>query len=290
MKELMPFERIMRELNVIAWAFECQFTEASSSVLALPMIHSKGRYLAGIYHIKSNTEMMMLQDYFRHYTERYENSKNPILVVNELRSIQEKTNKILAFYNENLTQNSKIVIDFKNNIPDDFEAESKYLEKHRGFLIVEDLNPLHIVFDEPEWGQSYRFNYATSNKELALFCQKLGAFIDKFDLNTEEPKPEKEKKRKYTAKHYALSYLFELDLQGKQPPKSDGGFAQSEIDKQGLERYGKTSFTKTIRSIIDFDRNTTKDLEQISKNWREIVLELSPNSEQLDAYLKKKGL
>lgn len=97
-------------------------------------------------------------------------------------------------------------------------------------------------------------------------------------------------KRNYTAKHYALSYLFELDLLGRPVPTSDGGLAQSEIDSYGIINYKKTSFTKAVRDVLCCDRNNEKQLRNISQNWRKIVLELSPIPAKLEAYLKSKGL
>lgn len=105
-----------------------------------------------------------------------------------------------------------------------------------------------------------------------------------------------DKPKRYTAKHYALSYLFELDLKGKHLPTNDGGFDQDKINKQGSELMGKeqkgnSGFMKAVREISNnYDRNKTDDLKQLSKNWRTKVMELSPNPGKLNQYLQDKGL
>jgi len=187
---LTVFERIMRELNVIAWAFECQFMEASKSVIETPMLHSKGRYLTGMYFITSNVEMLKLQYYITYYTNRFENTNNHTLLKRELLKISEKANNVLQYYNDNLTAKTEIVKKFQKNIPQQYKARSKYLEIHKGRIITHDLNPQHIVFAEdckhPDWKES-NFNYGTSNNELALFCQKLIDFIKDFEIQKTLP-------------------------------------------------------------------------------------------------------
>ncbi len=189
--KLTYFERISRELNIIAWAFECQFMNASTSVAETPMLHSKGRYLAGFYHITSNIEILKLQDYLKHYTERFEKTSNTILVTNELLKIHKKANNILKYYNENLTSNSNIVKEFHSNKPSDFKKQQKYFKYHSGKIITRDLNPWHIVFgkdaEHPNWGEA-NYNYLTDNQELALFCQKIIDFIDKFNITKQQSK------------------------------------------------------------------------------------------------------
>jgi len=193
---LTPFERIMRELNIVAWAFECQFMEASTNLAITPLLHSKGRYLAGIYHIKSNVEIIKLQDYIRHYTERFETSTNTVILINELLQIHEKANNILSYYNENLIDDAKIVNEFHNNTPNDFKEKTAYFDNHTGFIIADNLNPQHIVFGKENWNEYFEFNYITTNQELALFCQKLINFIDKFNLKDKEPQQSKSNTQK----------------------------------------------------------------------------------------------
>lgn len=108
--------------------------------------------------------------------------------------------------------------------------------------------------------------------------------------NNPEHKDETNKSRKYTAKHCALAYLFECDMNGLQPPKNDGGFAQKEIDSYGISNYNKKSLTKAVRTVVNYDRNNVSELNQISTDWREIVIELSGEPNKLDEYLKKKNL
>ncbi|MBU7571634.1 MAG: hypothetical protein KAF41_13455, partial [Flavobacterium sp.] len=179
---LTTFERINRELNIIAWAFECQSMEATTT-MSYPMLHSKGRFLFNFYKITSNIEMLKLQDYIKHYTERFETTNNTSLVLNELKKIHEKARSILDYHNENLTESSKLAIDFYENIPTDFEESIKYKKEHTATIVTENLNPYHIVFEEEfHFDKQPKYNYLSSNNELSLFCQKLIDFTEKFEI------------------------------------------------------------------------------------------------------------
>lgn len=129
---------------------------------------------------------------------------------------------------------------------------------------------------------------------LRMQLEALKIKLDKWNLEKEQTLTNNtitnKREKSYTAKHYALYYLFELDMTGRQLPLSDGGYAQSEIDEYGLSCFNKKSFTKTIREVLKYDRNSLKDLKGISQNWREIVLELSQDPLRMENYLKTKNL
>jgi hypothetical protein len=224
---LTVYERVMRELNVVAWAFECQFMEASTSVIETPMLQSKGRYMAGMYHITSNIEMIQLQDYIQHYTERFETTSNTVLVNNELLSIYEKATNILEYYNKNLTSNSEIVKQFHENKPQEFNEQQDYFKEHSGIIVVQDLQPQHIVFgmdfnsNEAQWTHN-EYNYPTTHNQLALFCEKLIDFINKFDIKNDNTS---------------------IDIQ-----QSDKSFSHAEKLEIALELIGdnETSYTSIV--------------------------------------------
>lgn len=99
--------------------------------------------------------------------------------------------------------------------------------------------------------------------------------------------------KKFTARHYALTYLFELAAEGGRVPTSDGGLNQKMIVAIGNERMGKngSGFVKEVRRIQrDFDLNNERDLNNISQNWKAIVLFLSNYNEKIINYLKIKEL
>jgi hypothetical protein len=100
----------------------------------------------------------------------------------------------------------------------------------------------------------------------------------------------------YTAKEYALAYLFDLDVQGKHIPIriNDATFDKEEIQNQARERnFPKKadSFYRAVLLINDkFDRNNPNDLSNISRRWKESVKELSMDWSKLETYLKSKKL
>lgn len=100
--------------------------------------------------------------------------------------------------------------------------------------------------------------------------------------------------QKYTDKHYALTYIFDMYAKGEQIPKSDGGFAAKTLRKKGQEITNKRSgdgFYRAVKYIAEsIDLNNRMALSSISQNWRDIILELSSNSTNLNNYLTTKGL
>lgn len=98
------FETIMKELNFVAWSFECQVSDVNYN--SLPVIHLKGRYLPSVINVQSNIQMLKLQDYFQHYTERFERANDKTVLSNELVEIYKRAKQIISFYDENLHSNS----------------------------------------------------------------------------------------------------------------------------------------------------------------------------------------
>ena len=100
--------------------------------------------------------------------------------------------------------------------------------------------------------------------------------------------------RNYTAKHYALTYILDLHSKGERIPTNDGGYAKSILESIGERKMGKNEgdgFYRAVRSINkDYDLNELQDLNQISLNWKNIILELTENKDLLIKYLNSKGL
>ncbi|WP_028123508.1 DUF6043 family protein [Epilithonimonas tenax] len=183
------FETVMRELNFVAWAFECQISDVNYN--SLPVIHQKGRYLPSLINVHSNIEMLKLQDYIKHFTERFESTNNTILVTNEIKQISERAKEIISFYEENLHSNSDCVKSYFKNLPNDFKDRMEYNDKHTALIVVDDLQIFDIYFevgvltfnvkDKNYYDENrYTISYLTDNSELLRFCQKLVDFADKF--------------------------------------------------------------------------------------------------------------
>lgn len=186
------FERIMRELNFVAWCFECQVSDVNFN--SLPFIHQQGRYLPNIINIKSNIPMLKIQDYFQHYTERFERANDKTVISNELVEIYKRAKQIISFYDENLHSNSDCVKSYLEKLPTDFKNKIDYNKKHTALIVVDDLQIFDIYF---EVGNSpfdfknknyydenrYTISYLTDNAELLRFCQKLIDFVGRFQVN-----------------------------------------------------------------------------------------------------------
>jgi len=111
-KKYSEFERTLRGLNMIKSIFESQFKKASVNILDSPLIHSDGCYLCGYFNIISNDETLSLSEFKNHYSKRYEKAKRNSLFINELKELKELAQQNLEFYNNELTEKSKIVKEF----------------------------------------------------------------------------------------------------------------------------------------------------------------------------------
>jgi hypothetical protein len=103
--------------------------------------------------------------------------------------------------------------------------------------------------------------------------------------NTALKEPEK-----LFAKHYALAYIFDSYSSGTTIPVGD---------KKEIERIGNTimgvgrgnSFYKNFNKLINQDLNSEQILlDFIGLNWREALLFLSKNPNEVKDYLQSKGL
>lgn len=197
------FETIMKELNFIAWVFESQISEQSKDISHLPIIHDKGRFLPNVIDIQSNIQMLKIQEYFQHYTERFEKVNDKTVLSNELIEIYKRAKQIISFYDENLHSNSDCVKTYFENLPDDFKSKINYNKKHTALIVVNDLQIVDIYFGlgnllfgfnaETYYDvKKYKIRYITNNSELLRFCQKLIDFVGRFQVNLSDVlEPEK---------------------------------------------------------------------------------------------------
>ena len=183
------FETIMKELNFVAWVFECQVSDVSYN--SLPVIHQKGRYLPNVISVQSNIQMLKIQDYFQHYTERFERANDKTVISNELVEIYKRAKQIMSFYDENLHSDSDVATSYFEKLPNDFKNKIDYNKKHTALIVVDDLQIFDIYFevgdltfnvkDKNYYDENrYTISYLTDNSELLRFCQKLVDFADKF--------------------------------------------------------------------------------------------------------------
>lgn len=278
------YDRVMHELNVVAWVFECQFMEASTSVIETPMLQSKGRYMAGM-HITSNIEMIKLQGYIQHYTERFEATSNTVLVKNELLSIYEKAINILEYFNKNLTSNSEIVKQYHENMPKEFNEQQDYFKEHSGIIVVQDLQPQHIVFgldfdsNEAQWTHN-EYNYSITHNQLALFCEKLIDFINKFNIkNDKKPQNKKQDSNNYSQKQVAIAYFFLDELINEETYEAILKKHTSTTSKKILQKLiVKTSQLTSLAENKTTDTKHLKDLKEAKRLLSGIKNEDAENS------------
>lgn len=107
-----------------------------------------------------------------------------------------------------------------------------------------------------------------------------------------------EVKVKYKAKEYALAYIFDLYSKGEQIPinrTNDAGFDKKILECIGSEKtngnFKGNTFYNAVKEIINkYNINSLQDLNLISSDWKNAVLAISENDNEIIKYLKNNSL
>lgn len=186
-KNITIFERIKRELNAIHWVVISQSLAKKNDVDNL--INEDGRFCR-IINLRSDRELISLEEYKQHYTERFENAKTNVLVKNELIEIYRTALVIKKMYDETLTYNNPLVKD----LFDSYKKNPKLLSEDLAFrtmiVLVVDYRVQNILFgydsnfnDQNTVFTIRDFNYQVFNDELIGYCYSLINFINTFEIS-----------------------------------------------------------------------------------------------------------
>lgn len=191
-------DRILRELEIIQTLFQAQKYQYCPDANFLPILdkHGKsgidGKYIAAL-DIFSDVELFNLQFYKRHFTERFESTSNLLLLTNQLIDIQEKAEKVKAYYDQYLSSTSQLFQDYienKNILP--AKEGIDLFEEHSAVVTISRYHFMELYFganrSQLPTGMTleHSFTYTCYNEILAEICQSLIDFI--CQLTTEKPK------------------------------------------------------------------------------------------------------
>lgn len=99
---------------------------------------------------------------------------------------------------------------------------------------------------------------------------------------------------KYTAKEFALAYIFDKHAKKELPPTNpiEGGLAKKIIKEEKPEDCPQQpdTFYRAVKKVLEYDLNNEKDLKYISNRWLDAVKKLSKDWQQTEQYLKDKDL
>lgn len=190
-------DKVLRELEIIQLLFKAQFQHHTyndfSSYILDNNGHSgiDGHYIAH-FDLFSNVELFNIQEYKIEFTERFEKTNNLSLLQNQLTEIREKAIDTRDFYNENLTAQKKIVKDFlkaKSELP--FVEDPQYVDRHSAVVTIVDyrIGEFYLgcnrTSDKKFWHDAiYVYSYITNNYELAVICQNIIEFVEKFEIGS----------------------------------------------------------------------------------------------------------
>jgi len=195
--EITITDRILKELQIIDRIFKSQLFRYDGEN-SYPFVNRNDEnksidtlYL-NYYNFLSDNELFELQSFKKEFTERFENTKNPELVLNQLVEINTKAIEVLEYFEKNLTQTSEIALDFlERNNKLGIEEGTKFNNKHLAVIIVQNYQISEIVSGTNRLDSSHseiRNHYAilkkygTFNELLSGYCKDIISFINKIPL------------------------------------------------------------------------------------------------------------
>lgn len=110
------------------------------------------------------------------------------------------------------------------------------------------------------------------------------------------PAPQQEQPIKFTAKEYALAYIFDLYANGRQIPinRIEGSLSKKEIEQYGKDNIQFIKPNTFYSAVKDLNKNYNvsiiKDLQNISQDWLNAVKSLAKDWKKTKAYLTAKEL
>ena len=97
------------------------------------------------------------------------------------------------------------------------------------------------------------------------------------------------KRKKLADKWHALLYLIEVEVYKKQIPVNiDGAFIRSEIEEIGKSRCNNSGqgFYRQVRDLKDDIISNASVKRLFNNNWKDTIIELSNNDENIIKYLE----
>ncbi|HEY1195542.1 hypothetical protein [Flavobacterium sp.] len=185
-KNITIFERIKRELNTIHWVVISQSLAKKNDVDNI--INEDGRFCR-IINLRSDRELISLEEYKQHYTERFENAKTNVLVKNELIEIYRTALVVKNLYEATLSYNNPLVKELYDSYRDNPKLLSEDLAFRTMIVLVVDYRVQNILFGYDSNSSNHNtvftirdFNYQVFNDELIGYCYSLINFINTFEI------------------------------------------------------------------------------------------------------------
>ena len=191
-------DRVLRELDIIENVFKSQYSKWDKSnpfpypeILDCKSDSVDGRYI-GYIDIKSNVELLNIQDFKNNITTRWEKANDRSLIKNQLIAIHNKATSVVNYYNQNLTNKNTIVKEYldKRNLfisNKQYEENEELIEYHNAVITIWDyyIDQIYLACNRgsPTLGRDYQFWYQTSNYDLANCAQEIISFIKNAEIN-----------------------------------------------------------------------------------------------------------
>lgn len=194
-RKISMFDRIKRELDVVAAIYKSQYFRSEEGELlgGISVLDKDGRSrIDGQYiqhmDIFSDVDLLNIQEFKRHITERYEATTNHVLLLNQLKEIRLKAAATIDFYNKWLTSGNQIVDDFLKDHGRPIKERIQESEKYHALVFVSGhfVTSIALGVEIGDYKHSPHrnlpFRYSANNQFLATLCQQILDFIHLFEL------------------------------------------------------------------------------------------------------------
>lgn len=154
-----------------------------------------------------------------------------------------------------------------------------------------DLELLNQIVDE----LNIQIGRKPNNENLPIILEVISVILNRENYkNVVEYK--NNKVLKYSAKEYALAYIFDLFSKGQQIPINrkeatlDAKYLKSIGEEKTKGNFKGDTFYRAVKEVKNYNLNDIKELNLISNNWKNAVLAISKNDNEIKKYFSNQNL
>lgn len=170
-------------------------------------------------------------------------------------------------------------IDEARDLKGDFECYGYDLE-----LLIKISNELNI-----------QIGRKPNNENLPIILEVIRDILNRENFNNEVGF-KNNSVLKYSAKEYALAYIFDLYSKGQQIPINrkeatlDAKYLKSIGEDKTKGNFKGDTFYRAVKEVNKYNLNSINELNMISNGWKNAVLSILKNDNEVKKYFSNKNL
>lgn len=265
-------------------------------ILSERKLELKNGYLQNIENDSKQFENI-LNKWFKH-EKRFIDDIIPLLKAIPSQNIESKRFAELQEASKNIVENVKLILESYEDTFNQNIKSYKYFFEKNGIIVPNDTNDFFrwIAIAYPDENLQFIIEAVKNPNNFKNYHEYKERLFNNPDWNDEKEEDflknvkkdtkEEDSKIKYTAKHYALTYILDCKAIGESLPHGN----KKELEKIGNKRIGigrGNTFYKNYNEITNKDFSIEENLIEIAgEDWRKIILKLSNDPEKLEQYLR----